>query len=158
MRICEQLIFVVRRSAEGTRHEGTSAAVRSGSLGAQERGIQIAVHSRSAVEASKMDKLILQRFKSKGLTLTSEAFKKLKSQLSKENDSDQSLENILDAIEERIAKQEIQSSVIDVNVMRDIVAASTLTEQDLVLERLELIDAFKGPRLSFDERQKTYTL
>lgn len=105
-----------------------------------------------------MDQLIIKKFKAKGLSLTSEAFKKLKSQLSREHDTNQSLEEILDAIEERIAKQEIYSSVIDVDVMRDIVASSTLTEQDLVLERLELIDAFRGPRLSFDERQKTYSL
>lgn len=105
-----------------------------------------------------MDQLIIKKFKAKGLSLTSEAFKKLKSQLSREHDTNQSLEEILDAIEERIAKQEINSSVIDVDVMRDIVASSTLTEQDLVLERLELIDAFRGPRLSFDERQKTYSL
>lgn len=105
-----------------------------------------------------MDQLIIKKFKAKGLSLTSEAFKKLKSQLNRENDTNQSLEEILDAIEERIAKQEINSSVIDVDVMRDIVASSTLTEQDLVLERLELIDAFRGPRLSFDERQKTYSL
>jgi len=104
------------------------------------------------------DKQILSKFKSKGLSLTSEAFKALKSLLAGNDDRNEALDQVLDEIQEMIAKQEVRSSVIDVDVMRAVVNSCTLTEQDLVLESLELIDAFKGPRLSYDDRQKTYSL
>jgi len=42
--------------------------------------------------------------------------------------------------------------------MSTVVTTLTQTEQDLVMESMELIDAFKGPRLTFDERLKTYSL
>jgi hypothetical protein len=104
------------------------------------------------------DKQILSKFKSRGLSLTSEGFKSLKSLLGGTDDRNEALDQVLDEIQEMIAKQEVRSSVIDVDVMRAVVNSCTLTEQDLVLESLELIDAFKGPRLSYDDRQKTYSL
>lgn len=90
--------------------------------------------------------------------MTSEAFKALKSTIARDEDKQGALERILDDIQERIAKQEVHSSVIDVDVIRNIVADSTLTEQDLAMESMELIDAFKSARLAFDERQKTYSM
>ena len=104
------------------------------------------------------DKQILTKFKGKGLSLSSDAFKALKSALNGSEDRGEALEAILDEIQEMIAKQEVKSSVIDVGVMSTVVTTLTQTEQDLVMESMELIDAFKGPRLTFDERLKTYSL
>jgi len=99
------------------------------------------------------DKQLLSKFKSKGLSLSVEAFKAVKSTM-----KDVSLDRILEELEVMIAKQEIRSSVIDVGVIGTVVQALTTDVDELELTCLELIDAFQGPRLSFDERLKTYTL
>ena len=104
------------------------------------------------------DKELLTKFKNKGLSVSSDAFKALKSALNGSTDKGEALEAIMDEIQEMIAKKEVKSSVIDVGVIRAVVNTLTQTEQDLVVESMELIDAFKGPRLSFDERLKTYSL
>lgn len=60
---------------------------------------------------------IFRAFKNKGLSLSAEASKALVSVLSKEADKDGSLGVILDAINERIEKREIRTSVIDVGIV-----------------------------------------
>ena len=60
-----------------------------------------------------MDRKIFKRFKEKGLTIANDALKGVVSVLNEEDkDPDEILERILDAIKERIDKNELNSAVI----------------------------------------------
>ena len=52
----------------------------------------------------------------------------------------------------------VKSSVIDIDVITDIVAALTSNEDDLQLESLQVIDAFHSPKVLYNERTRGFTL
>jgi hypothetical protein len=102
------------------------------------------------------DRAIFRAFKSKGLTLTADASRALCKILISETDWEDTLNNILDEIKERIEKRDIKSSVIDVNAVSDVVAYMTSDEEDSKRESTQYFDAFESPKIQFDERTKTY--
>jgi DNA polymerase epsilon subunit 2 len=106
-----------------------------------------------------MERSIFKRFKEKGLTISNDALKGVVSQLGVENDPDAALTDILDAIKERKDKNELESAVITYDVMASVVAEMTMSEDDMKdLHLFRVVDAFKGPRISYDEGQKTYSI
>lgn len=106
-----------------------------------------------------MDRKIFKRFKEKGLTIANDALKGVVSQLNVEPDPDAALAGILDAIKERIDKNELDSAVITKEVMENVVADLSMTNDDMKeMHLFRVVDAFKGPRILYDERQKSYAL
>jgi DNA polymerase epsilon subunit 2 len=103
-----------------------------------------------------MERTVFRAFKSKGLTVSADATRALVSVISKENNPDESLGAILDAIKERIEKREIKSPVIDVEIITSVVADLSSSSEDLAQESTQLFDAFNSPKIVFDERLKSY--
>ena len=87
-----------------------------------------------------------------------EATRALSSVLSKEDDKDGSLEVVLDEIRARIEKREVKSTVIGLDTIESIVVDLSSSEKDLASEKLQLLDAFSAPRISFDERSRSYSI
>lgn len=85
-----------------------------------------------------MDRKIFRSFKSKGLSVSSEATRALASVLSREDDADGSLALILEEIKERIDKRQIKSSVIDEEVISSVVAYLSSSEEDLAHESTQV--------------------
>lgn len=52
----------------------------------------------------------------------------------------------------------VRSSVIDIDVITDIVATLTSNEDDLELESLQVIDAWHCPKVLYNERTRGFTL
>eukprot|EP01038_Epipyxis_sp_PR26KG_P013213 gene13213-17712_t len=101
---------------------------------------------------------IFRAFKAKGLFLSSDATTAVNSVISKEESVEDSLTVILSEICERIEKQEIRTSLIDVDTITSVVAYLTSSEEDLELERFQLMDAFSSPKLTYDEKQKAFKI
>ena len=81
------------------------------------------------------------------------------SQLNVEPDPEKALRDILRAIKERIDKNELNSAVITKEIMESVVADLSMTHDDVKeMHLFRVVDAFKGPRISYDERQKSYAL
>eukprot|EP01041_Mallomonas_annulata_P009213 gene9213-19109_t len=99
---------------------------------------------------------IVRSFKAKGLAVSVDASRVLLDVLTSETDPAGSLAIILDEIRERIEKREIKTSVIDVEIIKSIVADLSSNEDDLALESTQLINAYNAPRIEFDERQKVF--
>jgi ribosome-binding factor A len=116
-------------------------------------------------------------FKSKGLTLSSEATQLLLRTLRGEEDQQQSLATILAEIRVRIEKREgkcytevqcsnelsvnvliVSSSVIDGELITAVVAELSTNEEDIKNNSIQLLDAFHTPKIQFDEKQKHYRL
>ena len=92
--------------------------------------------------SSTMDRKIFRSFKSKGLSVSSEATRALASVLSREDNADGSLALILDEIKERIDKRQIKSSVIDEEVISSVVAYLSSSEEDLAQESTQVPKTF----------------
>ena len=100
----------------------------------------------------------LKSLKRGGLSISLEATRALSSVLSKEDDKDGSLEVVLDEIRARIEKREVKSTVIGLDTIESIVVDLSSSEKDLASEKLQLLDAFSAPRISFDERSRSYSI
>lgn len=105
-----------------------------------------------------LSKQIFKAFKSKGLTITAQASKAVNQVLSQEQEPESALYLVLDEIRDRIEKREIKSSVIDVDIIRAVVADLSSSEEDLFKEKFQLMDAFSAPKIEFDENQKSFKL
>jgi hypothetical protein len=105
-----------------------------------------------------LSKQIFKAFKSKGLTITAQASKAVNQVLSQEQEPESALYLVLDEIRDRIEKREIKSSVIDVDVIKAVVADLSSSEEDLSKEKFQLMDAFSAPKIDYDENQKSYKL
>jgi hypothetical protein len=103
-----------------------------------------------------MDRKIFKAFKSKGLTLSSEASKALSKELSRADNPEGALEDVLVEIKSRIDKKELKSNVIDLDVVISVVAYLSSDEDDLQQESIQLFDAFSSPKILYDDRAKTY--
>lgn len=105
-----------------------------------------------------LSKQIFKAFKSKGLSITAQASKAVNEVLSQEQEPENALYLVLDEIRDRIEKREIKSSVIDVDIIRAVVADLSSSEEDLSKEKYQLMDAFSAPKIDFDENHKSYKL
>jgi hypothetical protein len=103
-----------------------------------------------------MDRKIFRAFKSKGLTVSSEASRVLSKELSRADNPEGALEDVLVEIKSRIDKKELKSNVIDLEVITSVVAYLSSDEDDLQQESIQLFDAFSSPKILYDERSKTY--
>ena len=101
---------------------------------------------------------IFKAFKIKGLTVTSQASKALSRVLATENSPEETLQIILDEIKERIRKRDIKSSFIDEDVIVNVIADLSSSEEDLSKEKFQLLDAFSSPKIQYDENNKSYKL
>jgi hypothetical protein len=81
--------------------------------------------------SNNLTKDIFNAFKRRGLTLTSEASKALARELRDYPDINESLTIILDNIRARIEKREIKSSLINSDIITDVILELTAREEDL---------------------------
>eukprot|EP01031_Cornospumella_fuschlensis_P006001 gene6001-7464_t len=99
---------------------------------------------------------IFKAVKIRGLNISSEATEALVNVITREPDVDGSLKLILNELKDRIDRQEVKSGIIDVATIESIVADLSSNEEDLKLESFQLFDAFSSPKLTYDEKQRTY--
>ncbi len=107
-----------------------------------------------------MEREIIKRFKSRGWSITSAAIKGLISTLQKDcgDDWKEWLTKVLTDIKERSEKQEVKSTVIDEDLMKEVVGYLTMDDDDREHKKFKLVDSFNMPRISFDEKAKSYNL
>ena len=102
--------------------------------------------------------LIFKRFKSKGLSLDKNAADGIKRILIGEDDKEGSLNLILEEVGERIERNEIKRSIIDLETINSIYEVLSSVDEDFVNERIQYLDAFETPKIYFDEKQKSYRI
>lgn len=109
-----------------------------------------------------MDKsrLVFRKFKAKGLTISFDATDSLVKELTQQEDEETHFDEILDIfvdeLKERIDNKEIKSSIIDLQMIKDLMADFTTSDEDLVKESTQLLDAFTSPKISYDSLHKSY--
>ena len=92
---------------------------------------------------NELSRQIFKTFKSRGYSLTSSASSTLcqilQSSIEQDNqDPNESLEIVLNEIKERIEKREIKSSLIDVDLIKNIVADLSSSDEDLEKEKFQV--------------------
>eukprot|EP00605_Chrysophyceae_sp_TOSAG23-4_P002233 GSChrysophyteH1.ASY1.ANO1.2477.1 assembled CDS len=112
------------------------------------------------MEFSRVDleRKILKKFKHRGWSINTAAKDGLLSALSKEDEPDDKLDEVISEIKDRMNKHKIRSSVISVEVMQEVCAALSTDGDDLHHDKFKLEDAFSQHRISYDSNQKSYQL
>lgn len=65
---------------------------------------------------------------------------------------------VVGAIQERIDKQSLRTTIVDVDAITSVVADLSSSDEDLAQESIQLFDAFNAPKLYFDEKLKSHRL
>jgi DNA polymerase epsilon subunit 2 len=107
---------------------------------------------------SGLNKRVFRAFKFNGLSISGAAVKALVSVISREDDQDKALATIVDAIKDRIQRQELTSTVIDIDAITEVIDELSKDDDDLNTESVQLFDAFKVPALKFNTARKTLYL
>jgi len=68
------------------------------------------------------------------------------------------LDLVVSAIQERIDKQSLRTTIVDVDAITSVVADLSSSDEDLAQESIQLFDAFSAPKLYFDEKLKSHRL
>jgi len=105
-----------------------------------------------------MHKRVFRSFKLCGLGLQADAAKSLCSVLLREDDFEQALHAIIDAIKTRIERGELTSSVVDHRIIESVVAELSKDERDLSQESLQVFDSFTLPHLKYNAVRKKFYL
>jgi DNA polymerase epsilon subunit 2 len=74
------------------------------------------------------------------------------------SDPSGSLDLVVSAIQERIDKQSLRTTIVDVDAITSVVADLSSSDEDLAQESIQLFDAFNAPKLYFDEKLKSHRL
>jgi hypothetical protein len=74
------------------------------------------------------------------------------------SDPSGSLDLVVSAIQERIDKQSLRTTIVDVDAITSVVADLSSSDEDLAQESIQLFDAFNAQKLYFDEKLKSHRL
>ena len=103
----------------------------------------------------------------RGLSIQAPALDALMNVLQREShrSKDDILFAVIDEIKERMiqggcssSNGKIQQCVVTTSLLEEVVADSSRDANDVADEAVQLLDAFKTPRLSFDSMRKTFSL
>ena len=101
---------------------------------------------------------VVRALKMQGLSAQAEAVKALVSVLSREADPGAALEAIVDCVKERVERGEVQSSILDLDTVSQVVDDLSKDEEDFAQEALQLFDAHSWPKLAFDPLRKAFRM
>eukprot|EP00937_MAST-01D_sp_MAST-1D-sp2_P002524 g2524.t1 len=101
---------------------------------------------------------VSRKFKLAGLSVRADAAKALASMLAREDDVQAALGKVVDALKTRVERQELTTSVVDMDAITAVVADLTKDEGDVAQESIQFINAFKMPVLQYNPVRKTFAL
>jgi hypothetical protein len=106
-----------------------------------------------------MRKLILQKFRERGLQIQSDACTNLISLLEDSaSNANENLQSILESLTLQIHNKEIATTIITSDILINLLADLTSNQEDLEIESIQLIDAYHTPKVDYDEVSKSYKM
>ena len=113
--------------------------------------------SRSSRKMS-IKSTITRGFKLNGLSIRVDAAKALASALLREEDVEAALGVVIQAIKNKVERQDLKSTLIDLDAITAVVSDLTKDEDDVVEERIQFVDAFQMPVLHYHQVRKHFYL
>ena len=107
-------------------------------------------------------KRIARIFKMRGLSVQSSALDALLNVLSREQSTrtndDTTLFAIIDEVKDRMIQDGKGTNVVTTSLLEEVVAELSRDARDVTEEAVQMLDAFKTPRLTFDTMRKNFSL
>ena len=108
-------------------------------------------------------KRIARIFKMRGLSIQATALDALLNVLRRESSSsdhstDETLFAIIDEVKDRMIQGGRGSNVVTTSLLEEVVAEMSRDARELTEDAVQMLDAFKTPRLEFDTMRKQFSL
>ena len=113
--------------------------------------------SRQA-DLSGIKSKIFRMFKLSGLSLKTDAMKALLSILHSEDYDFEKVADIIKTVKENILSKKFTSSIIDAEMIENVVVELSKDDADIQRERIQLVDAFTTPELYYDPDLRTFRM